>query len=280
MRPTRVFPIIPPAIPPAMLVALGTAVLAASLAGCATAPETGRSQLIMIDTGQEARMGLQAFQQIKSETPISRDAKQNAKLQEVGGRIARVAKLPNARWEFVLFDAPDEPNAFALPGGKVGIYTGILPITKNEAGLATVIGHEVAHAAARHGAERMSQGLAVQAGGTVLSAVLGAQGVSGVSRDLAMQAYGLGSQVGVLLPYSRTQELEADRIGMLYMARAGFDPREAIAFWQRFKAYNDKRGGKGTEFLSTHPLDTSRIAQLQKDLPRAIQEYERARARR
>jgi predicted Zn-dependent protease len=235
---------------------------------------------MMIDTGQEARMGLQAFKEIKAETPISRDPKKNAMLQEVGGRIARVATLPNARWEFVLFDAPDEPNAFALPGGKVGIYTGILPITQNEAGLATVIGHEVAHAAARHGAERMSQGLAVQAGGTVLSAVLGAQGVSGISRDLAMQAYGLGSQVGVLLPYSRTHELEADRIGLLYMARAGYDPREAVAFWKRFKAYNDKRGGKSTEFLSTHPLDTNRIAQLQKDLPQAIQEYERAVARR
>ena len=251
-----------------------------SLAGCATAPETGRRQLLLVDSAQEARLGLKAFQDIKSQTPISRDAKANAQLQAVGKRIAQVAKLPNARWEFVLFDDPKEPNAFALPGGKVGIYTGILPITQNEAGLATVIGHEIAHAAARHGAERMSQSLAAQVGGSVLSAALGASGYGGVSRDLAMQAYGLGTQVGVLLPYSRTQELEADRIGLLYMARAGFDPRESIAFWKRFQAYNDKRGGGTPEFLSTHPLDANRIATLKEFLPEAVAEYERAKTRR
>jgi predicted Zn-dependent protease len=253
--------------------------LGATLAGCATAPETGRSQLLLVDSDQEAKLGLQAFQEIKSETPISRDPKKNAQLQSVGKRIARVAKLPNARWEFVLFDDPKQPNAFALPGGKVGIYTGILPITKDDAGLATVIGHEVAHAAARHGAERMSQGLAVQVGGGILSAALGASGYGGATQDLAMQAYGVGAQLGVMLPYSRTQELEADRIGLLYMARAGFDPREAIAFWQRFQAYKAKSGGRTPEFLSTHPLDDNRIAQLQKFLPQALAEYERAKAR-
>ena len=259
---------------------LGAAcMLGATLAGCATAPETGRSQLLLVDSDQEAKLGLQAFQEIKSETPISRDAKKNAQLQSVGKRIARVAKLPNARWEFVLFDDPKQPNAFALPGGKVGIYTGILPITKDDAGLATVIGHEVAHAAARHGAERMSQGLAVQVGGGILSAALGASGYGGATQDLAMQAYGVGAQLGVMLPYSRTQELEADRIGLLYMARAGFDPREAIAFWQRFQAYKAKSGGRTPEFLSTHPLDDNRIAQLQKFLPQALAEYERAKAR-
>ncbi len=259
---------------------LGAAcLLGATLSGCATAPETGRSQLLLVDSAQEAKLGLQAFQEIKSETPISRDPKKNAQLQSVGKRIARVAKLPNARWEFVLFDDPKQPNAFALPGGKVGIYTGILPITKDEAGLATVIGHEVAHAAARHGAERMSQGLAVQVGGGLLSAALGASGYGGVTQDLAMQAYGIGAQVGVMLPYSRTQELEADRIGLLYMARAGFDPRQAIAFWQRFQAYNAKSGGRTPEFLSTHPLDNNRIAELQKFLPQALAEYERAKGR-
>jgi predicted Zn-dependent protease len=253
--------------------------LGATLTGCATAPETGRRQLLLVDSAQEAKLGLQAFQEIKSETPISRDPKKNAQLQSVGKRIARVAKLPNARWEFVLFDDPKQPNAFALPGGKVGIYTGILPITKDDAGLATVIGHEVAHAAARHGAERMSQGLAVQVGGGILSAALGASGYGGATQDLAMQAYGVGAQLGVMLPYSRTQELEADRIGLLYMARAGFDPREAIAFWQRFQAYKAKSGGRTPEFLSTHPLDDNRIAQLQKFLPQALAEYERAKAR-
>ena len=252
---------------------------AIGISGCATAPETGRSQLLLIDSAQEASMGLKAFQEIKSDTPISSNAKENERLQRVGREIARVARLPNARWEFVLFDEPKQPNAFALPGGKVGVYTGILPITLNDAGLATVIGHEVAHAAARHGAERVSQGLALQVGGSVLSAALGAGGYGGVTQELAMQAYGLGAQVGVLLPYSRTQELEADRIGLMYMARAGYDPREAIAFWKRFQAYNSKSGGKSLEFLSTHPLDDSRIAELQKHLPKALAEYRRAGGR-
>jgi predicted Zn-dependent protease len=246
------------------------------LAGCATAPETGRQQLLLISPAEEARMGLQAFQQIKREEPIVASGRDAAMVREVGQRIARVAPLPNAQWEFVLF-RDDSPNAFALPGGKVGINTGILPITQNEAGLATVMGHEVAHAVARHGAERVSQGLLVQVGGTVLSAALGSE--AGVTRDLAMQAYGLGTQLGVMLPYSRAHELEADEIGLLYMARAGYDPREAIAFWKRFAAYNAKRGGKPPAFLSTHPVDARRIAELEQMLPRAMAEYQRAKAR-
>jgi predicted Zn-dependent protease len=254
----------------------GLLLVAALLGGCATAPETGRQQLLLISPSEEARMGLQAFQQIKHQEPVIASGKDAEMVREVGRRIARVAPLPNAQWEFVLFE-DDTPNAFALPGGKVGIYTGILPITQNEAGLATVMGHEVAHAVARHGAERMSQGVLVQVGGTVLSAALGSE--AGVTRDLAMQAYGLGTQLGVMLPYSRAHELEADEIGMLYMARAGYDPREAIAFWKRFAAYNAKRGGKPPEFLSTHPLDARRIAQLEQLLPRARAEYERTKAK-
>jgi predicted Zn-dependent protease len=254
------------------------AALALALTGCATAPETGRTQLLMVDPQQEAQMGLTAFEQTKARTPISRDRAENERLQRVGKRISRVAKLPNARWEFVLFES-DEPNAFALPGGKVGVYTGILPIAKDDAGLATVVAHEIAHAAARHGAERVSQGMAVQLGGAVLSGVLGAYGIGGASGDLAMQAYGLGTQVGVMLPYSRTQELEADRIGLIYMARAGYDPREAIGFWQRFAAYNSGKGGGMPEFLSTHPMDQNRIAQLQKLMPQAVAEYRRGGGR-
>lgn len=255
-----------------------TAVLLAmaALGGCATAPETGRQQLLLISPSQEAQMGLQAFSQMKAQEPVIRGGKQAEMVRRVGQRIARVAPLPNAEWEFVLFD-DDSPNAFALPGGKVGVYTGILPITKNEAGLATVIGHEVAHAVARHGAERMSQSMAVQLGGTVLSAALGADG--GVTRDLALQAYGLGAQVGVMLPYSRTHELEADQLGILYMARAGYDPREAIEFWKRFAAYNARQSGRPPEFLSTHPVDARRIAQLEAMLPQAMAEYERAKGR-
>jgi predicted Zn-dependent protease len=152
-----------------------------------------------------------------------------------------------------------------------------LPITKDEAGLATVIGHEVAHAVARHGAERMSHGMLVQLGGAGLSAALGSN--AGASGDLIMQAYGLGSQLGVMLPYSRTQELEADELGLLYMARAGYDPRQAIGFWKRFAAYNAKRGGAPPEFLSTHPLDQRRITALERAMPRAVAEYERSRVR-
>jgi metalloendopeptidase OMA1, mitochondrial len=244
------------------------------LSGCATAPETGRSQILLIDSAQEAQIGLQSFQKIKRQTPVSRDRKANAQLQSVGRRIANVVSMPHAQWEFVLFESK-EPNAFALPGGKIGVNTGILPITKNEAGLATVIAHEIAHVTARHGAERMSQGLLVQVGGTALSAALGGQ--SSVARDVAKKAYGIGTQVGVMLPYSRVQEYEADRIGLLYMARAGFDPNEAVGFWQRFQARDRNRGSGTPEFLSTHPLNDARIEQIQRFLPEALAEYERAR---
>jgi metalloendopeptidase OMA1, mitochondrial len=248
----------------------------ALLAGCASAPETGRKQLLLISPSQEAQLGLRAFNEIKQQEPIVQSGKDADMVRKVGQRIARVAPLPNARWEFVLFK-DDSPNAFALPGGKVGINTGILPITQNEAGLATVMGHEVAHAVARHSAERMSQSMMVQLGGSVLSAALGAD--AGISGDLIKQAYGLGTRLGVMLPYSRTHELEADELGLLYMARAGYDPHEAIAFWKRFAAYNAKHGGKPLEFLSTHPVDARRIAQLEQMLPRAMAEYERARSR-
>jgi predicted Zn-dependent protease len=231
--------------------------------------------LLLVDPVQETELGLQAFQQIKQRQPAVTRGAEAAMVQRVGERISKVAPLPNARWEFVLFK-DKSPNAFALPGGKVGVNTGILPITQDEAGLATVIGHEVAHAVARHGAERMSHGLLVQLGGAGISAALGPE--AGPSGDLIMQAYGIGSQLGVMLPYSRTQELEADELGLLYMARAGFDPREAIGFWQRFAEYNARRGGAPAEFLSTHPLDQRRIAALQRALPRAVAEYERARA--
>ncbi len=262
---------------PSMMCHRGTAILAAALvlSACATAPETGRRQLLMVDPSQEAQLGLSAFEKKKQETPISRDRQASAQLQTVGRRIAQVAKVPNARWEFVLFD-DKSPNAFALPGGKVGVNTGILPITKNQTGLATVVAHEIAHVSARHGAERMSQGMAVQVGGAIIGAALGASGYGGATQNMAMQAYGLGAQYGVLLPYSRTQEAEADRIGLLYMARAGFDPREAIAFWQRFQTYNNGRGGAEVEFLSTHPLDATRIAELQKFMPQALAAYRKA----
>lgn len=257
---------------------LVTAAMVAILAACTTVAETGRWQLLLIDPAQETRLGFQAFQEMKRKEPIVSTGAQVNLLQRVGKRIAAVAPVPHAQWEFVLFKDPNNPNAFALPGGKVGIYTGLLPITRNEAGLATVIAHEIAHVTARHGAERMSQSVLVDVGGSVLSEALG-EGAK-ATHDMVMQAYSVGTKVGVMLPYSRTQESEADHLGLLYMARAGYDPREAIAFWQRFSDHGRKRGGKPPEFLSTHPLDRTRIARIRDLMPRALQEYQQARSRR
>ena len=237
------------------------------LSGCLTVPETGRRQVMLISTSQEMQLGLSAFQQMKKETPVSRDPAVNAMVQRVGRRIAAVAELPGAQWEFVVFDSK-QANAFCLPGGKVGIYTGILPITKDEAGLATVIGHEIAHAVARHGAERVSEGILLQTGGGLLGASLSSADPR--TQVLVMTAYGIGAKVGRELPHSRGQESEADHIGLIYMARAGYDPAAAVGFWQRFADHSRSQGGGGTPaFLRTHPLDTVRIQQIQHWLPEA-----------
>ncbi len=241
--------------------------------GCTTVAETGRSQLLLISPSQEIQMGLSEFEKQKNATPISKDLSNVNMIQAVGKRISAVAELPNAQWEFVLFDSPEMPNAYCLPGGKVGIYSGILSITLDEAGMATVIAHEVAHAVARHGAERVSQGLVLQMGGQMLQTAMQTQSVA--TQGLIMSAYGVSSKVGVALPHSRKQELEADRIGLLYMARAGYDPREAVKFWQRFRDFNQENGQSSPEFLSTHPLDDNRISQIQSLLPQAIAEYEK-----
>lgn len=253
------------------------AILSALLfAGCTTVPETGRSQLSLVSSAEEMKLGISEFEKTKQSTPISKDAKAAAMVQNVGRRIAAVANLPNAQWEFVLFESK-EANAWCLPGGKVGVYTGILPIARDEAGLATVIGHEVAHATAHHGAERMSQQLAAQAGGSVVGAMT--SGSSQMTQTLVSQAYGVASQVGVLLPYSRKHESEADYIGLLYMARAGYDPTAAVGFWERFSAYSKQHGGsQGLSFLRTHPLDERRIQDLKAQMPRAQAEYQRAKA--
>lgn len=249
--------------------------LASQLAwvGCATVPVTGRRQLNLLSANQEMQLGFNSFQQTKSQVPINRDPAVNALVQKVGKRIAAVADLPGAQWEFVVFESK-EANAFCLPGGKVGIYTGILPITKDEGGLATVIGHEVAHAVARHGAERVSEGMLIQTGGQLLGAAMNAANPQ--MQALTVAAYGLGTQLGRTLPHSRAQESEADQIGLRYMARAGYDPEAAIGFWQRFAAYNAGHGGGGTPwFLRTHPLDETRIQQIREWLPAARAEMKR-----
>lgn len=241
------------------------------LAGCYTVPETGRKSFNFMSEGEEMQLGFSEFDKMKKEVPISKDAAAKALVEKVGKRIAAVAPMPNAQWEFVVFDSK-EANAFCLPGGKVGVYTGILPITRDEEGLATVLGHEVAHAVARHGGERMSHAAATQAVGQALA--LGtSQSKYGA---IYTQAYGMGSQVLVTLPHSRGNEAEADRMGLKFMARAGYNPEAAVGFWQRFSDFNKQAGASGTPwFLRTHPLDDDRIKNIQGWLPEAKAVYQK-----
>jgi predicted Zn-dependent protease len=250
-----------------LAVAVGAAAVFTS--GCGTVPITGRSQLNFIPEGQEMSLGLASFDSLKKSTPINKDPAVNALVQKVGQRIAGVTgkDMPNAQWEFVVFESK-EANAFCLPGGKVGVYTGILPITKNEAGLATVIGHEVAHAVAKHGAERMSAGLVAQYGGQLLGAAV--SDADPRWQALLNGAYGVGSQDLALPAHSRAQESEADHLGLIYMARAGYDPDASVQFWQRFMEFNERAGANNTPaFMRTHPTDAVRIKQLQAWLPEA-----------
>jgi predicted Zn-dependent protease len=247
--------------------------------GCTTVPVTGRHELNLVSSGDEMQLGLSSFDQLKRDTPISHDADMNAMVQRVGKRIAEVAgkDLPGAKWEFVVFDSK-EANAFCLPGGKVGVYTGILPITKDDAGLATVLGHEVGHAVAHHGASRMSTAMVSQGLGQAAGAAVGSSQYAQYQATF-MSLYGIGSQVAVELPYNRSQESEADHIGIVYMARAGYAPKEAVDFWERFSAYNKQHGGSSSyfsKFLSTHPIDATRIADLKKWLPEAEAEFARS----
>jgi predicted Zn-dependent protease len=238
------------------------------MAGCATAPYTGRHQLLITSEGSETRMGFQAFEQIKRKYRISQDPETNALVTRVGRRIAAAAQRPDYRWEFVVFEGK-EANAFCLPGGKVGVFTGILKYTRDEAGMATVISHEVAHALARHAGERMSQSMLAQAGGLGLGVALG--GAGSAAGSAIMQGYSLGTQLGILLPYSRNQEYEADRIGVILMAKAGYDPVHALDFWRRMMI--GEKGSKVPEFMSTHPNDASRLRELQAFLPEARRYY-------
>jgi predicted Zn-dependent protease len=255
---------------------LGTILL---LGSCTTVPVTGRRQLNLVSAGQETQLGLTSFDQLKKETPINHDPALNAMLQRVGKRVAEVAgkDLPGAQWEFVVFESK-EANAFCLPGGKVGVYTGILPITKDDAGLATVLGHEVGHAVAHHGAERMSEALFMQTGEKLVGSAVSAADPQWQSA--ALLAYGVGTKVGVELRHDRRQESEADHIGLVYMARAGYDPAAAVEFWQRFMEYNRQHGGSGGfAFLRTHPVDEVRIADLKKLLPEAQAQFTGGKAR-
>jgi predicted Zn-dependent protease len=260
-------------IPRSFLFLLSLSVLGFLLITCYTAPITGRSQLILISPEMADEMGVTAFREVLSREEVSNDPEYNEAVRRVGSRIARVSDTPNYRWEYRVIKGDDTINAFALPGGKVGVYTGILPIAKNDAGLATVIGHEVGHVAAHHGAERISAGILAELGAVGLGIALRNRDPGVV--NAIMQAYGIGVTVGGILPFSRSQESEADRIGLVYMARAGYDPRESIAFWQRMgEATRNKP--KPPEFLSTHPDYGARIRNLETWLPEAMYYYRRS----
>lgn len=246
----------------------------AFLSACVTVPVTGRKAMVLIPDAQMDEMGAQAYSEMKQSTPVSRDRKKVEMVERIGRRIAK-ASSQKYDWEFVLFDDPKTVNAFCLPGGKVAFYTGILPVTATEDGTAVVMSHEIAHALARHGAERMSQGLLAQTGGKLLGAVLGAGPAAGqASNRLYEQLYGLGAGL-VVLSYSRNQESEADHIGLILMQKAGYNMEEGIAFWGRMaKATEGKRsGGPLDKFLATHPASQERQAQIQKWIPEIRAKY-------
>jgi len=243
----------------------------AALIACYKAPVTGRSQFILLSQSEENQMGVAAFKEVKKDEKISKNPTYNNAVTRVGERIAAVSDTPAYNWEFVVFDDDETINAFALPGGKVGVYTGILEVAQTDAGLATVMAHEVGHVAARHGGERVSADVLAQIGAVGLSAALG--GSDPYLSTAIMQAYGIGVNVGGMLPFSRSQESEADHIGLIYMAKAGYDPREAVAFWERMDAAV-KGKPQPPEFLSTHPGYGTRINNLKNWLPQAIPIYE------
>ncbi len=244
----------------------------AAIAGCTTAPYTGRQQVLMVSPEREQALGYQAFSQIQRSSRVAADPALQARVQQVGERIAKAANRPDYHWEFIVLQDDKMANAFCLPGGKVGIYTGLFKYIKNDNDLATVISHEVAHALARHAGERLSQGRLAQAGGLALNVGLAALGVPSGASQMAMQGYGLGSQLGILLPYSRVQESEADRIGLILMAKAGYNPESALEFWERF-ATAKKDKAQLPQFLSTHPSDASRVQSIRAFLPEARQYY-------
>lgn len=255
------------------------AVLVALLAACATVPITGRRQLSLIPDSQMNAMSFSQYDQVLKESKLSKDAAATAQVKRVGVRIQGAVEryfqqqgqshqLEGYDWAFNLIES-DQANAWCMPGGKVAFYTGILPVCRDDAGIAVVMGHEVAHAIAKHGGERMSQELALQLGGMALSEAMSSKPEQ--TRNLWLGAFGLGAQVGVMLPFSRQHESEADRMGLIFMAMAGYDPREAPKFWERMAANG---GAAPPEFLSTHPSDATRIRQLNEYLAEALPYYQ------
>jgi metalloendopeptidase OMA1, mitochondrial len=235
------------------------------LVACSTAPYTGRRQLMLVSESNEVTAGEQAYDQIIRDNVLSDNSEAVRIVRKVGERIARAANKPDYRWEFRVINDPETVNAFCVPGGKVAVYTGIFAVAKDEAGLAVILGHEVAHALLRHAGERMSQT-------ELLGAGMAIAGVSGVNPQI-LQALGLGASVGVILPFSRSQESEADHVGLMLMAKAGYDPRASLEVWERMER---KEKGAPPEFLSTHPGSETRIQQLRAWMPEALRYYQPA----
>ena len=251
------------------------------LSNCATVPLTGRKQLSIIPESEVESLSFDSYKQVLKDNKLSTNAEWTAMVKNCGARIQKAVetymaehklqnRLDGFKWEFNLLES-STVNAFCMPGGKVAFYTGIMPICKDENGVAVVMGHEVAHAIANHGGERMSQGLIQQMGGMALAVALKEKPES--TQQLALAAYGAGSTVFGILPYSRLHESEADKLGLIFMAMAGYDPHEAPKFWERMASMN--KGSKPPEFLSTHPADQTRINNLNKEMPEAMKYYKK-----
>jgi predicted Zn-dependent protease len=239
-----------------------------------TNAETGERHRVGLSEDQEEALGLQAYQEVLSQERVITSGPQAEMVHRVAQRLARATGDQGADfdWRVSLVDGPEQ-NAFCLPGGKIVVYTGILPVAQTEAGLATVMGHEMAHATSRHGAQRVLQQQLTQT--ALIGAQISLSDMSVETQRALMGAIGAGAQYGVLLPFSRDHESEADVIGLHYMARAGYDPRESIGFWERMGQMAG--GGRTSEFASTHPSHATRIRDLQAEMPRALEEYESAR---
>ncbi len=257
-----------------------TGIVLLILTGCATVPITQRQQLSLVSEETLVSASQQQYEEFLATHDVIRNTQESKMVQRVGERIRRAVEefmssrnqadqLAGYEWEFNLADS-DEANAWAMPGGKVTVYRGILPITKTEDGLAAVMAHEVAHVIARHSNERMSQQLVTQMGGQALSAVLTSQ--PEVAQNLLMQVFGIGTAVGVTLPHNRLQESEADHLGLIFMAMAGYDPQAAVEVWQRMAQQQGR--ARVPEFLSTHPADETRIREIREKLPEAMRYYQ------
>lgn len=254
-----------------------TGLVVSHFTGCSTVPGTNRKALHLYSQETMAKMADSAFREMKKENKVSDDPEYNRRVNEVGSRIAAVVsdQLPaDTQWEYIVFEDDDMINAFAMPGGKVGVYTGMFKVATNDNLLAIVLGHEVAHVVAQHGNERMSQNTAGVVGAIGVGVGTGVAG--GNSRDIeaALGIYGAAASLGVLLPYSRLHETEADHLGLLYSSRAGYDPRVAPEFWERMQ--EESKGLNMPSFISTHPSNKQRIQKLREMMPEAVAEYNKA----